>query len=389
MKAAVFHKMGDISVDNVEDPKIEKPDDIILKVTTTAICGSDLHIYDGFVPQLRDQVLGHEFMGIVEEVGPQVTKLKKGDRVVVPFTIACGSCFFCQQGYHPSCTQSNPEMYGPEGDLLKGKGGGMFGYTDMYGGYSGGQAEYVRVPYANVGPKIIPEDLTDEQVVFLTDIFPTGWSAVKWGKVKHGDTVVIFGSGPVGLMAQKAAWANGAERVIAVDPLEYRLAKAREVNNADTINADDEDLMEKIRAMTGGRGADVAIDAVGMEPNRSFLEKAKAVINMEKGSAKVIDWCTQAVRRNGIVSVVGVYASPYDNFPVHRIFDKGLIMQFGQAQTHVYIDQCFEFVRSGKVVLDDIITHRLPLSKASEAYDMFKHKTDDCVKVVLKPELDR
>ncbi|GAA4728329.1 zinc-dependent alcohol dehydrogenase [Flavisolibacter ginsenosidimutans] len=389
MKAAVFHKIGDISVDNVDDPKIEKPDDIVLKVTTTAICGSDLHIYDGFVPQLRDMVLGHEFMGIVEEVGPEVTRVKKGDRVVVPFTIACGQCFFCQQGFHPSCEHTNPEHYGPEGDLLKGKGGGMFGYTDLYGGYNGGQAEYVRVPHANVGPKIIPDGLSDEQVVFLTDIFPTGWSAVKWGKVKPGDTVVIFGSGPVGLMAQKAAWLNGAERVIAVDPLEYRLEKARTVNKVDTLNAGEDDLREKIYAMTNGRGADVAIDAVGMEANRSVGEKLKAVFNAEKGTSKVIEMCTEAVRRNGIVSVVGVYASPYDNFPIHRIFDKGLIMQFGQAQTHVYIDECFEMVRSGKVVLDDIITHRLPLSQASEAYDMFKHKTDDCVKVVLKPELDR
>lgn len=389
MKAAVFHKPGDISVDNVEDPKIEHPEDIILKVTTTAICGSDLHIYDGFVPQLRDEVLGHEFMGIVEEVGPQVTRVKKGDRVVVPFTIACGNCFFCQQGYHPNCMHSNPENYGPEGDLLKGKGGGMFGYTDLYGGYNGGQAEYVRVPFANAGPKIIPDGLTDEQVVFLTDIFPTGWSGVKWGKVKPGDSVVIFGSGPVGLMAQKAAWLHGAERVIAVDPLEYRLNKARTVNKVETLNAADDDLMEKIREMTGGRGADVAIDAVGMEASRNFLEKAKALLNAEKGTAKVIELCTEAVRRSGTIAVLGVYASPFDNFPIHRIFDTGLIMQFGQAQTHLYIDQCFEMVRSGKVVLDDIITHRLPLSQASAAYDMFKNKTDDCVKVILKPELDR
>ena len=385
MRAAVFHKPGDISVDNVPDPMIEEQDDIIVKITSTAICGSDLHIYNGFVPQLRDQVLGHEFMGIVEEAGTGVTKVKKGDRVVVPFSIACGHCFFCQQGFHANCTQTNPEHYGPKGDLLKEKGGGMFGYTDLYGGYNGGQSEYVRVPKANAGPKIIPEGLTDEQVLFLTDIFPTGWSAVKWGKVKPGDHVVIFGSGPVGLMAQKAAWINGAERVIAVDPLEYRLEKARRVNNVDTLNADEDDLIEKIYEMTEGRGADVAIDAVGMEASRNFLEKAKAVLNVEKGTMKVIELCTEAVRRSGIISVVGVYASPYDNFPIHRIFDKGLIMQFGQAQVHVFIDECFEMVQKGNVVLDDIITHRLPLEKASDAYDMFKNKTDDCVKVVLKP----
>jgi S-(hydroxymethyl)glutathione dehydrogenase/alcohol dehydrogenase len=385
MKAAVFHKIGDISVDNVPDPVIEDADDIILKVTSTAICGSDLHIYNGFVPQLKDQVLGHEFMGIVEEAGPGVTKVKKGDRVVVPFTIACGQCFFCQQGFHANCMHTNPEHYGPEGDLLKGKGGGLFGYTDLYGGYNGGQAEYVRVPKANVGPKIIPDGLEDEQVLFLTDIFPTGWSAVKWGKVKPGDHVVIFGSGPVGLMAQKAAWINGAERVIAVDPLEYRLEKARRVNNVDTLNADEDDLIEKIYEMTEGRGADVAIDAVGMEAKRNVLEKAKAVLNVEKGTMKVIELCTEAVRRSGIISVVGVYASPYDNFPIHRIFDKGLIMQFGQAQAVLFIDECFEMVRNGKVVLDDIITHRVPLAKASDAYSMFRNKTDDCVKVVLKP----
>src|SRR5690242_4632082 len=385
MKAAVFHKIGDISVDHVEDPKLEAPDDIILKVTSTAICGSDLHIYDGFFPQLRDQVLGHEFMGVVEEVGEAVTKVKKGDRVVVPFPIACGQCFFCAHDLPGHCEQTNPEHYGPEGDMMKGKGGGLFGYTDLYGGYNGGQAEYVRVPKANYGPKIIPDGLSDDQVLFLTDIFPTGWTAVDWGEVKGGETVVIFGSGPVGLMAQKSAWLRGAKRVIAVDPLDYRLNKARDVNKVETINAHDEHLMEKLREMTNGRGPDVAIDAVGTEAERSFMEKVKAVWNAEKGTMKVIDWCTQAVRRGGIVSVVGVYGSQYDNFPIHRIFDKGLIMKFGQAPVQKYIDHLFEIVRDGKVVLDDIITHKIPLSEASKGYDMFKNKQDDCVKVVLKP----
>lgn len=385
MKAAVFHKIGDISVDNVDDPKLEAPDDVIVKVTSTAICGSDLHIYDGFVPQLRDQVLGHEFMGIVEEAGPAVTKVKRGDRVVVPFPIACGQCFFCAHLLPGHCEHTNPEHYGPEGDLMKGKGGGMYGYSDLYGGYSGGQAEYVRVPKANFGPKMIPDGLSDEEVLFLTDIFPTGWTAVDWGEPQGGETYVIFGSGPVGLMAQKSAWLRGAKRVIAVDPLEYRLQKARDVNKVETLNAGDDDLMEKIREMTGGRGADITIDAVGMEASRTFLEKAKAVLNIEKGTDKVIDLCTQAVRRGGVVSVVGVYASPFDNFPIHRIFDKGLIMKFGQAPVQKYIDALFDLVREGKVVLNDIITHKLPLAEASNAYDMFKHKKDDCVKVVLKP----
>lgn len=385
MKAAVFHKIGDISVDTVEDPRLEAPDDIILKVTSTAICGSDLHIYDGFFPQLRDQVLGHEFMGVVEDVGAAVTRVKKGDRVVVPFPIACGQCYFCAHDLPTHCEQTNPEHYGPEGDMMKGKGGGLFGYTDLYGGYSGGQAEYVRVPKANYGPKIIPDGLSDDQVLFLTDIFPTGWTAVDWAEIKGGETVVIFGSGPVGLMAQKSAWLRGAKRVIAVDPLDYRLNKAREVNKVEIINAHDEHLMEKLREMTNGRGPDVAIDAVGTEAERSFMEKVKAVINVEKGTMKVIDWCTQAVRRGGIVSVVGVYGSPYDNFPVHRIFDKGLIMKFGQAPVQKYIDHLFEIVRDGKVVLDDIITHKIPLTEAAHGYDIFKKKEDDCVKVVLKP----
>jgi len=385
MKAAVFHKIGDISVDNVDDPRIEGAEDIIVRVTSTAICGSDLHIYNGFFPQLKDMIMGHEFMGVVEEVGPAVTKIQKGDRVVVPFVIACGACFFCSHNQHAHCETTNPEMYGPEGHLTKGKGGGLFGFTDMYGGYSGGQAEYVRVPMANTGPRVIPEELTDDQVLFLTDIFPTGWSAVRWAKVKPGSSVAIFGSGPVGLMAQKAAWLNGAERVIAIDPLDYRLEKAKSINNAEILNAKDEHLMDKIREMTDGRGVDCAIDAVGMEADRTFMDKVKAVVNLEKGSCEVIEMCIEAVRRGGNVSVVGVYGSNYDNFPIHQIFEKGLNMRFGQAYVQKYIDELFRIVQDGKVTLNDIITHRLPLSDASRAYDMFKKKEDDCVKVVLTP----
>ena len=385
MKAAVFHKIGDISVDNVEDPKITHPEDVILKVTSTAICGSDLHIYDGFIPQLKDQVLGHEFMGIVEEAGKNVTKLKKDDRVVIPFPIACGYCFYCTHHSPVNCEHSNPKNFGPQGDTLKGKGGGLYGYTDLYGGYQGGQAEYVTVKWANYSPRKVPDGIDDEQVLFLTDIFPTGWAAIDWAEVKGGETVVIFGSGPVGLMAQKAAWVRGAKRVIAVDPEEYRLQKARQVNNAETINANDDDLIEKIYSMTDGRGADVCIDAVGMEANRSAGEKLKAVFNLEKGTPKVMENCFKAVRRAGKVSVVGVYATPFDNFPVHRLFDKGIRVQFGQAPVQNYIDELFDLVLEGKVVLNDIISHRLPLSEAAHAYDIFKKKEDDCVKVVLKP----
>jgi S-(hydroxymethyl)glutathione dehydrogenase / alcohol dehydrogenase len=385
MKAAVFHKIGDISVDNVPDPRIEQPEDVLLKVTSTAICGSDLHIYDGFFPQLKDQVIGHEFMGIVEEIGMGVTKVKKGDRVVVPFPITCGHCFFCNHDLPGHCENSNPEHYGPQGDMMKGKGGGLYGYTDLYGGYSGGQAEYVRVPFANHGPRVVPDELDDEQVLFLTDIFPTGWTAIDWAEVKGGETVVIFGSGPVGLMAQKAAWIRGAGRVIAVDPEQYRLDRAKNLNNVEVLNAGEEDLIQKIYDMTEGRGADVCVDAVGMEAKRTVGEKLKAVVNAEKGTPKVMEDCFKAVRRGGIVSVIGVYGSPYDNFPIHTLFDKGIRVQFGQAPVQKYIDELFALVQDGKVVLNDIITHRLPLAQAAHGYDIFKKKEDDCVKVVLKP----
>ena len=385
MKAAVFHKIGDIKVDTVDDPRIEQARDAIIRVTSTAICGSDLHIYDGFIPQLKNEVLGHEFMGIVEDVGSEVTNLKKGDRVVVPFTVACGKCYFCQQNLQMHCENSNPDHYGPDGGLLTEKGGGLFGYTDLYGGYNGGQAEYVRVPFANYGLHHVPETLKDEQVLFLTDIFPTGWSAIEWGELRGGETVAIFGSGPVGLMAQKAAWIQGAGRVIAIDPLNYRLAKAKHVNNVETLNPDHVDVVEAIRQMTGGRGADLCVDAVGMEADRSILERAKAVINFEKGTSKVLELCFQAVRRGGIVSVVGVYGSPYDNFPVHRLFDKGITVRFGQSFVHKNMSHLLDLVVDGKVVLDDIVSHTLPLSEASRAYDMFKKKEDDCTKVILKP----
>lgn len=385
MKAAVFHKPGDIRVDNVPDPQIEDARDIILRVTATAICGSDLHILSGAVPQKEPLIMGHEFMGIVEETGSAITDLKKGDRVVVPFPIACGHCFFCNHGASPACENSNHEHYGPNGDLLDQKGAALFGYTDLYGGYSGGQAEYVRVPYADISPRLVPEQLSDEQALFLTDIFPTGWSAIDWAQLKGGEVVAVFGSGPVGLMAQKAAWLNGASRVIAIDPLDYRLQKAKLVNNVDTLNPHHVDVVEAIREMTGGRGADVCVDAVGFEPERNFLDKVKATFNLEKGSMKVLDLCFQAVRRMGTVSIVGVYGSPYDNFPLHRIFDKGITIKQGQAPVLNYIDKLIRMVNEGKVVLDDIITHRLTLDQAAHGYKVFNEKTEDCVKVVLTP----
>lgn len=387
MKAAVIHGPGKISCDNIDDPKIENPDDIVLKVTSTAICGSDLHIYSGGFPQPRPMVLGHEFMGIIEEVGKGVTHLKPGDRVVVPFPIACGSCFFCNHELPGHCEHSNPENYGPEGGLLTEKGGALFGYTDLYGGYDGGQAQYVRVPYANFGPRVVPDNLTDEQVLFLTDIFPTGYTGIDWGEVNGGETVAIFGSGPVGIMAAKSAWLRGAGRVIIVDTQQYRLDKAKQTANCETILWEEgpKDVVAKIREMTQGRGADVCVEAVGFEPDRNLLDRAKAVVNFEKGSVKVLEACMSAVRRGGIVSVLGVYPTTYDNFPIGQFFDKGIVLKGGQAPAHKHIDKLLDYVKQGRVVLDDIITHRLPLTEIAHGYDIFKKKEDGCVKVVLDP----
>lgn len=387
MKAARIHGPSNVVYDTIDDPKILTDRDAILKVTATAICGSDLHIYSGGLPQPRPMTLGHEFMGIVEEVGSAVTNLKRGDRVVVPFPVACGSCFFCNHHLPGHCENSNPDHYGPEGGILTEKGGAIFGYTDLYGGYDGGQAEYVRVPYADYGPRIVPDNLTDEQVLFLTDIFPTGYAGIDWGEVKGGETVAIFGAGPVGIMAAKSAWLRGAARVINVDTEQYRLDKAKVTAGSETIlwKSSAKDVVEQIREMTNGRGADVCVEAVGFEPDRNLIDRAKAVINFEKGSVKVLEACMSAVRRGGIVSVLGIYPVHYDNFPIGQFFDKGIILKGGQAPAHKYIDELLKYVVDGKVKLDDIITHRLPLSQVAHGYKIFKEKEDDCVKVVMDP----
>jgi len=387
MKAAVIHAPGKVTCDEVADPVIKEQTDVILKVTATAICGSDLHIYSGGIPQPRPMVLGHEFMGVVEEKGREVKNLNAGDRVVVPFPIACGTCFFCNHDLPGHCENSNPQHYGPEGGLLTQKGGALFGYTDLYGGYDGGQAQYVRVPYADFGPRKVPGNLTDEQVLFLTDIFPTGYTGIDWGEVNGGETVAIFGSGPVGIMAAKSAWLRNAGRVVIVDTLQYRLDKAAATANCETIlwKEDAKEVVDQIRGLTHGRGADVCIDAVGFEPERTIIDRAKAVVNFEKGSVKVLEACMSAVRRGGIVSVLGVYPTTYDNFPIGQFFDKGITLKGGQAPAHKYIDELLAHVNEGRVKLDDIITHRLALTEVSHGYDIFKRKEDGCVKVVLDP----
>jgi len=385
MKALVFHHPGKVEVNDVDDPRIEDAEDVILRVTATAICGSDLHIYNGFIPQKNDMVLGHEFMGVIEETGSGVKDLKKGDRVVIPFPIACGRCFFCHDGLPGHCENSNPEKYGPEGGLLDQKGGGLFGYTDLYGGYSGGQAEYVRVPYANFGPRKVPQNFSDEEVLFLTDIFPTGYSGIDWAGVKGGETVAVFGCGPVGLMAQKCAWMRGAKRVIGVDILDYRLSAAKRTANSETINAKKDDPVQAIRDMTDGRGADVCVDAVGMEAERKLKDKLANIWHVEVGSIKALKAAISAVRRGGWISVLGVYGVPYDKFPLGQIFDKGIHLSFGQAPVQKYIEDLIDYLEEGKIKLDDVISHRLPLSEAPRGYEIFNEKKEDCVKVVLKP----
>jgi alcohol dehydrogenase len=385
MKALVFHKIGDVKVETVSDPIIEKPTDVILKISSTAICGSDLHIYNGMFPQVKDLIMGHEFMGDVVEVGSLVKKFKIGDRVIVPFPISCGTCWFCNHSLPTHCENTNPENYGPEGGILKQKGGGIYGYTDLYGGYSGGQAEYARVVFADENCRLAPEGLPDEKVLFLTDIFPTGYASIEWANMKGGETVAVFGCGPVGLMAQKTAWLKGAARVIGLDVEEYRLKTAKEVCKSETINAKDSHAIDKIREMTGGRGADVVVDAVGMEADRSLLDRVASVVRFEKGTINALRMCLDAVRRGGMVSIVGVYGMNYDNFPIAQIFEKGLTLRAGQVTVQKYIDHLITLVREEKIILNDIISHKLPLMEAERGYEIFNNKKDNCVKVVLKP----
>ena len=385
MKALVFHKPKDVRVEQVPDPRIEHPRDAILRVTSTAICGSDLHIYNGVFPQLRPLVLGHEFMGKVEEVGREVRNLKPGDRVVVPFPIACGTCWFCDHALPVHCQNSNREHYGPEGGLMSEKGGGLFGYTDLYGGYSGGQAQYVRVPFADYGPRKVSDALSDRQVLFLSDILPTGYCAIRWGDLKEAETVAVFGCGPVGLMAMKVAQLLGARKVIGVDVVQYRLDVARRAAKAETIDASVRDPVAVIRELTDGRGADVCVDAVGMEVERGLLKKISNVLHLQRGSITVLEHCFSAVRRGGRVSVVGVYGTTYDNYPLGQVFDKGLTIRSGQAVVQSVIDELLPLIESKKLVTDDIISHVLPLEQAPHAYQIFNQKEDNCVKVVLEP----
>lgn len=376
MKAIVYEGMKNVKVKEVTDPTIENLDDVVIKVTSTAICGSDLHLIHGMVPNMpHGFVLGHETMGIVEEVGKEVKKLKKGNRVIVPFPVSCGHCWFCEHGLWSQCDNSN----------ANGEVGAIFGYSNTYGGYDGGQAEYLRVPYANVGPMVVPEELTDEQVLFLTDILPTAYWGVENGGVKKGDTVVVLGCGPVGLLAIKWAAFHGAKRIIAVDCVEYRLNHAKTYDGVEIINFQKMDNAgEYIKEITHG-GADVVIDCVGMDGKMTAVEKVETLLKLQGGSKSAIEIATQAVRKGGTVSMVGVYGTRYNNFPLGDFFARNITLKMGQCPVHSYVDKILKLIKDGKFDATDIITHKLSLDQGEHAYTIFDRKEDNCIKVILKP----
>ncbi|MFL6660259.1 MAG: zinc-dependent alcohol dehydrogenase [Massilia sp.] len=386
MKALVYHSAHEVQVDAVPDPILQEPDDIILRITATAICGSDLHLYRGKVPGMKaGDILGHEFMGTVVDAGPAVTALQKGDRVVVPFVIACGSCFFCDMHLYSACETTNPDR----GAIMNKKsirpGAALFGYTHLYGGVPGGQAEYVRVPKANVGPIKIPDALTDEQVLFLSDILPTGYQAVLNAGVGQGSSLAIFGAGPVGQMAAACARMLGAEKIFMVDHHPYRLEFARQTYGAIPINFDDVDAAEFIIENTNARGVDGVVDAIGFEAKGSALETALTAIKLEGSSGQALRQCIAAVRRGGTISVPGVYAGFIHGFLFGDIFEKGIGVRTGQTHVQRYMPELLQLIGEGRLHPDIIISHRMPLSKAAEAYRMFDKKEDNCRKVVLTP----
>lgn len=388
MKAVCWNGTTDVAVETVPDPEILNPRDVIIKVTSTAICGSDLHIYDGYIPTMeKGDILGHEFMGEVVAVGKGAMRLKEGDRVVIPFTIACGTCFFCQKSFWSLCDNSNPNAAMAE-KVYGHSSSGLFGYSHMFGGYAGGQAEYVRVPFADVGALIIPEDLPDEKVLFLSDIFPTAYMAAENCHIEPGDTVAIWGCGPVAQLTIRCAYLLGAERVIAIDNVQERLDMAHAAG-AEVLNFDDGDILDKLKEMTGGRGPDSVIDAVGMEAHGTSLDNiydwAKQTIRLETDRPHTLRQAIQACRKGGHVSIAGVYGGFIDKVPIGAAFNKGLTFHMGQTHVHRYMRPLLEMVRDGKIDPSVVITHRGTLEDAPDFYEMFKKKKDGCIKVVLTP----
>lgn len=378
MKAVTYQGSKNIQVKNVKDPEIKNSDDIIIKVTASAICGSDLHLLHQMIPNLpTDYVIGHEPMGVVEEVGPGVNKLKKGDRVIIPFNVSCGECWYCQNDITSQCDNSNPH----------GEMGGFFGYSETTGGYAGGQAEYMRVPYGNFTPFKIPEDceVEDEKLVLLADAAATALWSVDHAGVKSGDTVVVLGCGPVGLLAQKFAWFKGAKRVIAVDHLKYRLEHAKRTNKVETVNIEEhQNTGEYLKEITRG-GADIVIDCTGMSGKMSPLEYLATGLKLHGGAMGGLVIASQAVRKAGTIQITGVYGGRYNAFPLGDIFQRNVDIKMGQAPVIPYMSFLYDIISTGKMDLSDVITHVLPLDQAKHGYQIFDTRTDGCIKVVLKP----
>jgi threonine dehydrogenase-like Zn-dependent dehydrogenase len=379
MRALVYEGPFRVRVRDKAEPRLEHGDDAILRVTRAAICGSDLHLLHGLVPDTRvGSTFGHEFTGVVEEVGPSVRSLRRGDRVVVPFNISCGSCFYCRRGLFGDCESSNPMS-----DLAS----GVYGYSHTTGGYDGGQAEYVRVPFADVGPMKIPDDLTDEDVLLLSDVLPTGYQGAEMGGIRPGDGVAVFGCGPVGLAAARSAWLLGAGRVVAIDRVEARLRFAEEWAGAETIDLRRvKDPISALKETFGGRGPDVCIDAVGLEASGSAVQTLLGrKLKLAPGSSVALSWAMHAVRKGGTVSIVGVYGPPANLVPIGVGMNKGLTLRMAQANVKRYMLHLLDHVRAGRLDGKGLITHRFPLEHAAEAYALFDRKRDGCVKCVLVP----
>lgn len=389
MKAIVWHGKHDVRFDQVPDPRILNPGDAIIQVSSSAICGSDLHLYDGFIPMLEQgDILGHEFMGEVVDVGSAVSKLRRGDRVVVPFPIACGHCFFCEEKLYSVCENSNPNAELAE-TLWGHSSAGMFGYSHLTGGYAGGQAEYVRVPYADVGPIKVPDGLEDDEVLFLSDILPTGYMAAENCNIRPGDTVAVWGCGPVGQFAIQSAYLLGAERVVAIDRFPGRLRMARVLSRAETLNYEEVHVLEALQEITGGRGPDACIDAVGMEAHGLGLpgmyDRVKAAVKLETDRPTALREAIMACRNGGHVSIPGVYGGLVDKMPLGSVMNRALTIKTGQTHVQRYMEPLLQRIQQGEIDPACIITHHMTLEDAPRGYEMFKHKQDECMKVVLKP----
>jgi len=389
MKAVCWWGRKEVRVAEVPEPKILNPQDAIVRVTLTAICGSDLHLYDGYVPtMMRGDILGHEFMGEVVEVGQAVKNLRAGDRVIVPFPISCGNCWFCQSGQWALCDNSNPNAWMLE--TMQGFGGAaLYGYSHLYGGYAGGQAQYVRVPFADVSPLKIPDGLPDEKVLFLTDVLPTGWQAAEQCAIKSGDVVAVWGCGPVGQFAIASARLLGAERVIAIDRFPERLRLAQQHSQAEIVDYSEvDDVFETLKEMTGGRGPDACIDAVGMEAHGHGLaymyDRTKQALSMETDRPIALREAIMACANGGVVSVIGVYGGLVDKFPLGTIMNRSLTIRSGQCHVHRYMKPLLQRIEKGEIDPSMVITHRMPLADAAKGYEIFLNKEDNCEKVVLK-----